>query len=1365
MTRALMRLDPIRASALPNPFSIERTVATRHEGVTLTDLMAATGVRPWTDPRVFIERNGHVYGPIPPTTWARVRPRRGSHVVIRAMPRGGGGGGDKNKTLRTILQVVIIAIAIVIIVVSWGTLTYFALALILLAVALSFALINYLLPPVFPLKHGTLRNVARGESPLDEGVGTLTGARNRSNPYGPIPVVFGQHRLFPPYGAAPFTEIVGQDQYLRQLFLVGHGPLDITDMRIGVTPLANFQGVETEVRQGYSTDEPLTLYTDDVAEEPLSIALTVAAGPQIRTGQQNADEISVDVAFVNGLSTIQPDGSQTPFTVQITVEYRKVADTEWIKPPGSPLVITDNRLSVVRKGLRWKVHQQVRPTSDITVGTWITAPLWSKLDEQVASDADLIQSALDPVAQACEVRCAAFGADPLRPTDHLVRYRIGKDVTAGKGIDITVALVENVTVRASWVHAAVDAMTTYTQTLTEAQAASITDYGNLRFRFTANVTGAGVSRRGQVSWCELDFPRPAASFEVRMTRDTADNADILVHDDATWAALRTIRKTAPVTLTGVCLVALRIKASDQLNGVVDSFNCLAQAILPDWNGSAWVTQPTSSPAAAYRATLQGKGNARPVADARLHLPSLEQWAVDAAAKNMTFNQAVDFRHTVFEQLRDIASASRAAFTMIDGKFGIVQDKSQATPVQHFTPRNSFNFHARKAFLDFPHALKVRFTNPDADWQQDEVIVYDDGFSAGNATKFEVMDTLGITNSDQAWRIGRYFLAVMRLRPETYEFGTDFENIICTRGDLVRLSHDVLLVGLAVGRVLSVQTSGPNCTGITLDQGCPMAAGPSYGVRMRYADGSSVVKSIVNNPGEQTVLVFTTPFAAPHPAVGDLVLFGESGLESIPVIVKEIIHDRDITARISALPYNEAIYTADAGAIPPFTSNITLPPLVQRTPPVPVIVAVDSDEDVLIRALDGSFEARIVITLSYQPNSDIKADYLEVKYRRSDSTSPFIALMPLPPDTPLVSIFPVEEGATYDVHLRTVSTLTGAISVWVIVANHLVVGKATAPPAPTGLVLQSNGALAWLYPISPLDFLGFQIRRIPGSTATWDQGLLLHDGVHSASNFATLPTMYGQWTFMVKAKDTAGLFSALVSLTHDFGLPVVNNAVETRNEHASGFPGTKVDCTVQGGSGNLIADQLTTGFWSTDSAIFWTADGNLFWVGTYKAMTYTWTYVTGANAGGTTLLIDIGAQGNWKIEYKKTADSTWILFPGAVPGILASTSYDLRVSIDAGPVQGIISKLIIYFDAPNLTELHQFFVTAVTTGTRLTLQKVYRAIKTVTPTVVASGAETAITAIAADKQNTQGANNGPLIKTFDAAGVVVAGHVDVLLEGY
>jgi len=67
-------------------------------------------------------------------------------------------------------------------------------------------------------------DVALGQEQVTR-LGSLTGSRNRLNPYGTVPRVYGKRKLYPPMSARPYTEIEGNDQYQRLLLVVGGGPL------------------------------------------------------------------------------------------------------------------------------------------------------------------------------------------------------------------------------------------------------------------------------------------------------------------------------------------------------------------------------------------------------------------------------------------------------------------------------------------------------------------------------------------------------------------------------------------------------------------------------------------------------------------------------------------------------------------------------------------------------------------------------------------------------------------------------------------------------------------------------------------------------------------------------------------------------------------------------------------------------------------------------------------------------------------------------------------------------------------------------------------------------------------------------------
>ncbi len=124
--------------------------------------------------------------------------------------------------------------------------------------------------------------------------------------------------------------------------------------------------------------------------------------------------------------------------------------------------------------------QLARPVSDVTAGTWTASTgsdLYAMLDETVASDADYI---VTTAASTCEVALGSV-SDPASSGGHVVRYRISAN-TGG----ITVRLRQGTTTIAAWTHnPAPSSLTTYAQTLSGAEADSITDYAALKLQFEA----------------------------------------------------------------------------------------------------------------------------------------------------------------------------------------------------------------------------------------------------------------------------------------------------------------------------------------------------------------------------------------------------------------------------------------------------------------------------------------------------------------------------------------------------------------------------------------------------------------------------------------------------------------------------------------------------------------------------------------------------------------------------------------------------------------------------------------------------------------------------------------------------------------
>lgn len=669
-----------RLVAAPHPFKTETIDRIVPEGLTLAEMLEHAQCDP------VLRAHAHIWIAdqyIPRHLWHRVRPKPGVTITLRVVPHGGGGGGGKNP-LRTVLTIAVVAAAFAFgpalggVLAStfgaagatastaiFGSFTFGTLGGALIAIG-GTLLVN----AIAPIRPPSLPSLSGTSTTRDSPTLFIEGARNSARPFGTVPVVLGVHKNVPPLGVQTYTEVVGDDNYLRMLVVWGYGPLKVEDIKIGETPIGDFDGVQIETREGRAGDAAITLIPDTVAQDDFSILLAQASDWQTRSAQPNADELSVDITFPQGLVQFDAQGQRGSASVAVQIQYREVAG-------GSP-------------------------------NPWLTPTFTAK------------------------------------------------------------------TVADSWVSG---------DTIT----------------FSHNRTS--VVRHG-FRWAVA----PRGNYEVRIRRTTADTSGTQIFDTCSWTAMRAITDEDPIAFAHpLAVTALAIKATDQLNRAVDELNATTSSYVDSYgNGSpAWAEAVSSNPADLYRHVLQGVANANALPDSRVDVTKLEEWWTFCDTNGFEFNMIRDFQSSVWDTLADIAAAGRASPAQVDGKWSVVVDEEQTVPVQHFTPRNSWGFEAEKAFPDQPDAFRIRFSNRNEDWRQDERIVYADGFTAANAEDFEGLDAPGITDPDHIWKFGRFQIAQAKLRPERWTFQTDFEYIVARRGDLVLLTHDVLLVGLASGRITAL----------------------------------------------------------------------------------------------------------------------------------------------------------------------------------------------------------------------------------------------------------------------------------------------------------------------------------------------------------------------------------------------------------------------------------------------------------------------------------------------------------------------------------------------------------------------------------
>jgi len=523
-------------------------------------------------------------------------------------------------------------------------------------------------------------------------------------------------------------------------------------------------------------------------------------------------------------------------------------------------------------------------------------------------------------------------------------------------------------------------------------------------------------------------PDPDKGWEVRVRRITEAPSDSNTMDSVRWTAFRYCNADSPVSESArkkICLLALRVKATEALNGILDQVNVEAQMVAPDYDGSGsgssnWVEGITSNPASAFLHVLRSSVSARPRTDAEIDWAALEAWHTWCETEGFECNAVIQGSTRIVDILRTICSSARASLTKKDGLISVVQDIERTTVVQHITPRNSKNYTIAKKFTERPHALRIAFINAAQGWAADECIVYDDGYTAANATIFKKIDLWGLTDYDHVWRQGRYMIACNKLRPETHTVEMDFEGLVCTRGDLVKVLHDVPMWGLAAGRVSGVTLNvDDDLLAITVDNDCPMEAGKDYRVTIRLATGEApVVADVTTVAGNNRTLTFDIPISPGlgQPAIGDLFMFGEVGYENVDCIVIGMEILDDLRVRLTMMEHAPAVFTADTGSIPAFESKIskvpkfapaTVVPSVPQVsppsalPPPTLVVAEDHTtvtpvydgllcQETTTNSLwryDGATEAWVYVMLAHEASIRMTASSNRLLRARSGDLSP------------------------------------------------------------------------------------------------------------------------------------------------------------------------------------------------------------------------------------------------------------------------------------------------------------------------------------------------------------------------------------------
>lgn len=303
----------------------------------------------------FVMLNGK---PILQRDWTRCI-EDGDHVVIVPVPKGGG-GSNPLQIIAMIAVVVISIYAPYLAPAAWGV-GAGTVGGALLSAGIMMAgslLVNAIIPAAKP----NLGLSQQGEqaSPTYG----INAQGNSARLLSAIPVLYGRHKVVPDFAAQPYTEYIGNEQYLYQLFVVTQGRCFIEKVLIGESDIAVFDEAQYEI---IPPGAPVTLFPDNV-ETSVAVTGLELKGPNEAGGGfigpfvsnsagTGINFIGIDISLPNGLFYANNSGGMDARTISFDVEARLIINGvptgDWFLLGSDTITMATNTPQV--RSYRWPI--------------------------------------------------------------------------------------------------------------------------------------------------------------------------------------------------------------------------------------------------------------------------------------------------------------------------------------------------------------------------------------------------------------------------------------------------------------------------------------------------------------------------------------------------------------------------------------------------------------------------------------------------------------------------------------------------------------------------------------------------------------------------------------------------------------------------------------------------------------------------------------------------------------------------------------------------------------------------------------------------------------------------------------------------
>lgn len=456
----------------------------------------------------------------------------------------------------------------------------------------------------------------------------------------------------------------------------------------------------------------------------------------------------------------------------------------------------------------------------------------------------------------------------------------------------------------------------------------------------------------------LAWDVPAGQYDVRVTRRDSPTGSIsnTYVDMCIWNSLLSVRNV-PASRTGTMKIAMRIRADNQLNGTLQTFSVLVKPKYPVYDESAgtWSRQRTLNAGWLYHYLLTTcPDTARKVAPSRMNLTQILDFVDFCDRHELETRMVVDTGSTVGQVVDMLLRASGGERTMTDGKYGVTfvpdYEPIAAAP---FAPTEVKDFTLSRTFSRIPHALRVKFRNPMAGWQDDEIIVLDDGYSYRGVdargvasalpepTIYEELNLQATMLPQQAWRMARMHFAQAKFSGGSYSWQSDIAALKLTKGSACTVAHEVPQWGAGFARVVSYAEGAPvGVATLVLDAEIESEAGKSYRMQIRSSDGVQTVNCVPHSTRTTTFYLTALPgvFRA-----GDLAILGETDIARPLLLVTNMRANADLEFTVNGVAWDER--AAPYWANPPasMVSEISGRPYLEAPDPPQIVVDAGATE--------------------------------------------------------------------------------------------------------------------------------------------------------------------------------------------------------------------------------------------------------------------------------------------------------------------------------------------------------------------------------------------------------------------------------------